>query len=182
MKTCNPNILGAARLSADASHRYLLSRIWDESRPMITFIGLNPSRADAVYNDQTIRKAIRFTQLWDQQAHLSYGGLYFGNLYSFRTPYVTRPNLKNDVEESWEPLAENLGQACNDETDLYLKQMISRSAAVVCCWGSWNFISGRAAQVLAMIKDPQCFGVNKDGQPRHPLYLPYTTPLIPYTP
>ena len=36
----------SAILSADRKYRYVLTRIWDETKPTVVFIGLNPSTAD----------------------------------------------------------------------------------------------------------------------------------------
>ena len=35
-----------AILSEDRKFRYILSRVWDEAKPTVLFIGLNPSTAD----------------------------------------------------------------------------------------------------------------------------------------
>jgi hypothetical protein len=40
-----------AIISADGEYRYQLSRIWDEEKPNILFIMLNPSTADADVDD-----------------------------------------------------------------------------------------------------------------------------------
>lgn len=173
----SPKILDSgALLAEDNEHRYTLWRTWDYNKPRILFIGLNPSRATATYTDPTIGRVIRFAADW------GYGSLYFGNLYSFRTPYVTQAQAdkKRDIEERWEPLIPNLHKAHNGLTDAWLKKMMLASEKTVCCWGSWPFIKKRADQVLTMIKYPMVFGLNKDGQPTHPLYLPAKTELIPW--
>jgi hypothetical protein len=150
-------IIGDALITKE--HRYWLSRIWNSKQPLILFIGLNPSRADHEKNDPTITRCINFAQHW------KFGGLLFANLYSFRTPYP-------------KTLIENIGLAANCLTDAHLKALIEKSHMHVCAWGSWNFINERAKQVLGMIKTPYCLGVNKDGNPKHPLYLKSTTELI----
>lgn len=166
-----------AIISDDRKHRYSLWRFWDD-KPKVLFIGVNPSRADAVRTDNTISKCINFTKKW------GFGGLYFANLFSFRTPYVYRRQLETASiipgDEKWEPLVENLNHACNEITDMYLQQMIHDSAIVVCAWGSWPFIEDRAKKVLEMIDEPTCFGINQDGHPKHPLYLKSSTDIIPY--
>jgi hypothetical protein len=167
-------INGSAFIGSDGKHRYSLIRRWDANKPAVTFIGLNPSRADAVKNDATIIRCINFAK------GFGFGMLYFANLYSFRTPYVFRNQLEAAPQiegEKWEPLFENLSIAYNEVTDIYLRSMISNSEKVVCAWGSWNFIDERAKRVLAMIKKPYCFGINKNGKPKHPLYLSNTTQL-----
>ncbi len=40
------------------------------------------------------------------------------------------------------------------------------------------------AEVVALVKAagvvPQCLAVTKEGQPQHPLFVKYETPLIPF--
>ncbi len=143
------------------THRYSLMRQWDSTKPNILFIGLNPSRADEVFNDPTITRCINFAKDW------GYGGLYFANLYSFRTPDPV-------------VLRENLNSAYDLFTDNHLKDMISNAERTVVCWGSWKFIDTRVKKVLSMISEPYCFGVNQDGNPKHPLYLKGDRQLIKY--
>ena len=45
----------AAQFSADRAYRYTLKIVWDESRTPCQFIGLNPSTADEVKDDPTVR-------------------------------------------------------------------------------------------------------------------------------
>ena len=51
-------------------YRYLLWREWESNASRITFIMLNPSRADATVDDPTIRRCLGFAQDW------GYGSLY----------------------------------------------------------------------------------------------------------
>ena len=53
-----------AILSEDRKYRYVLSRIWDESKPLVVIIGLNPSTADEKDDDNTIKKCINFSKNW----------------------------------------------------------------------------------------------------------------------
>lgn len=148
----------------EGMHRYSLSRTWDNNKAAVMFIGVNPSRADATYNDATIIRCINFAKSW------GYGSLWFGNLYSYRTPYPTE-------------LVLNLETACNDKTDYELGLMIQKSDRVICAWGSWTFegFKERARMVHDLVrmlhKNPYCLGTNKDGQPKHPLYLASTTQM-----
>jgi hypothetical protein len=155
--------VGDCVLSKDQKHRYMLSRTWDKSKPSILFIGLNPSRADDKINDPTITRCIGFARRW------GYGQLFFGNLYSFRTPYP-------------EQLVANLETAYDEQTDYHLKKMISESERVICAWGCWTFTEKRVKEVLEMIPNPYCLGKNKDGSPKHPLYLANTTQFTVYIP
>ena len=47
-----------AELSECRTYRYVLWRIWDNSKPKIMFIGLNPSTADENTDDNTITRTV----------------------------------------------------------------------------------------------------------------------------
>ena len=68
-----------AIISQDDKYRYQLSRIWEEEKPKVLFIMLNPSTADADVDDPTIRRVVNFAKSW------GYGGVFVGNLYAFRS-------------------------------------------------------------------------------------------------
>ena len=49
------------------NYRYLLWREWNSDRKTVSFIMLNPSRADAELNDPTITRCINFAKSWGAQ-------------------------------------------------------------------------------------------------------------------
>ena len=59
------------------NYRYLLWREWNSSSKTISFIMLNPSRADASFNDPTITRCINFAKFW------GYGRLEVVNLFTY---------------------------------------------------------------------------------------------------
>ncbi len=65
-------------------------------------------------------------------------------------------------------------------TDYYLKQMIEMSDKQLCGWGSFEPVLARASIVINMIQEPYCLKINADGQPKHPLYVSYDTPMKKY--
>ena len=67
-----------AILSEDRKYCYILSRTWDETKPTVLFIGLNPSTADEKTDDPTIRKCINYAKCW------GYGKILMANLFAFR--------------------------------------------------------------------------------------------------
>ena len=74
----------------------------------------------------------------------------------------------------------------NDEL---LVEACRTADVVIVGWGSLaarRWAEERAAHVLEMLhalgKEAWCLGTTKDGQPSHPLMLPYSTPLVPYPP
>ena len=139
--------------------RYRLWRIWAEEEPLVLFLLLNPSIGNATQNDPTIKRLIFFAKAQ------GYGGFYLGNLYAHITPYpktLVRMNL-NPEEKNIEHI-KNMFLLCKD---------------VVFAWGN----HGELPQWLsALVENPLCFGQNKNGSPKHPLYLAKSTRLIPFSP
>ena len=70
-----------AQFTEDRQYRYALWRIWNEDKPLVMFIGLNPSTANEYKNDPTIRRVMRYAADW------GYGGVYMMNLFAWVTPY-----------------------------------------------------------------------------------------------
>lgn len=68
-----------AIISDCQQYRYALWRIWDETKPFVMFIMLNPSKADAETDDNTVRRCIGFAKSW------GYGGIYICNLFAYRS-------------------------------------------------------------------------------------------------
>jgi hypothetical protein len=67
--------ISGAVFSKDREYRYVLWRIWDESKPMVMFIGLNPSTANEEKPDNTITKVKKIAYF------NGYGGVYMLNLF-----------------------------------------------------------------------------------------------------
>lgn len=156
--------------SPDRLYRYTLWREWDNT-PMfmrqhesVNFIGLNPSTADEIKNDQTIRKDIGFAQRW------GFGALCKTNIFAFRE---TKPHLMRRVADSVGP-----------HNDKYLVEIAKDAQLVVAAWGCHGEHRDRGKQVAEMLRGAgialKCFRITKHGHPEHPLYMPYETQLIDY--
>jgi hypothetical protein len=154
-----------ALVSEDGRYRYRLWRLWDDLRPVMVWVMLNPSTADADVDDPTIRKCMGFAKAYH------FGGIIVVNLFAWRAadpkelPKVPDPvGPENDEHILW---------ACTAPLML----------VVVAGWGSMKFAAKRAARVKVLIqggarRDIKCFRKSANGTPWHPLYLPYTSPLI----
>ena len=59
-------------------YRYRLKRTWDETKPHVMFIMMNPSTADSEVNDRSVAKCERFARTWGD------GGIYVGNTFAYR--------------------------------------------------------------------------------------------------
>lgn len=150
-----------ATFSPCRTWRYALWRIWKDG-PLLASIGLNPSTADESVNDPTIRREIEFAK------RLRFGGLVKFNLYGFR---ATKPI---DMVHASDPVG--------PENDAIMASYAPRIGRWMATWGSlpvrwrprvqWK---SRIETVLANVNQEfWCFGYNADGEPKHPLYLPYT--------
>lgn len=129
----------------------------------MTFIGLNPSTADETTDDPTIRRCVGFARRW------GFARLKMVNLYALR---ATDPKALYAIH----------GDIVGLDNDCTLAKVIGGSDLVVCAWGTHaSHIDGfRASRVLRLIAAPHCLGRNKDGSPKHPLYLPADTDPQPF--
>ena len=146
-----------AILSKDRKYRYILWRIWDQTKPIVLFIGLNPSTADEGNDDRTISKCIGFAKRWEC------GGLYMANLFAFR---ATEPE---DLLKAPDPIG--------PENDEWIGKLLDKSNFVVGVWGNHGRLLNRGEMFLEKIPDLYYLKMNKSGQPAHPLYLSYDTTL-----
>ena len=147
-------ITSNALFSPDGTYRYKLLRIWATKKKLACIIGLNPSTADEVQDDPTVRRCIAYAQEW------GYGGLWLGNLFALR---ATDPKKMLFPYNHLDPIGE--------ENDEHLREMAERSAIVVGAWGNWGEVASRGKTVIKMFPTIKCLGLTARGQPRHPLYL-----------
>lgn len=154
-------MIRAAVVSNDGRYRYMLSRSWDPLLPCVLFVMLNPSTADGLVDDATIRKCIGFAKLW------GYGGIWVVNLYALRA---------TDQRELW-----LLGRDARigPRNDAWIQTMAQIAGDhVVLAWGAHNTDLDREHAVMQWVREVKCLGWNADGSPRHPLMLAYDTQLV----
>ena len=149
-----------AILSEDRKYRYILQRTWDASKPAVMFIGLNPSTADETEDDPTIRRCVNFSKNW------GYGTMYMVNLFAFRS---TKPQKLYNV-------ADPIGKA----NDSYIEEYSKKVEKIIACWGSHGSYMNRSKVIRELIPSLECFKINKNGEPRHPLYLSRNQKTKPY--
>ena len=137
--------------------RYRLWRVWESKKPFLFYILLNPSTGDHQKDDPTLKRLRYFS------AKFGYGGFYVGNLY----PWIT-PNPKQLYQKDLSIDPHNI---------YHLKQMHQCCNSTVYAWGN-NEIEPH--YLKNFIIDPLCFGFNKNGTPKHPLYLPNSSELVQY--
>lgn len=142
-------------------YRYSLSRSWSEAPPLL-FIMLNPSTADDVEDDPTIRRCIGYAK------REGGGGLLVGNLFAFR---ATNPA---NMRATADPIG--------PENDAHLLAMVRTAKHVVCGWGAHGSFQNRDVDVMRMIRSagvvPYALKLISSGAPGHPLRLPNNAPLL----
>lgn len=123
---------------------------------------LNPSTADAFNDDPTIRRCISFAE------REGCTDLTVVNLFALRS---TDPKKLIKHPDPVGPL--------NNQR---IKEMIERHKSfgvIVAAWGANKFAQERGELVkLFWSPDILCLGKNKDGSPKHPLYVKNDAPLI----
>lgn len=127
---------------------------------------LNPSTADENELDPTLRRCFAFTKAWGGTQML------VGNIFSIVSPDPRV--LLTDMNP--------VGLLCDENLLAMADYACGR---VVVGWGAFSEAKDRAAEVVRLLERDgrfpvHCLGVNKDGSPKHPLYLKSSTPLIPW--
>ena len=146
-------------------YRYKLSRSWGNGRHL-TFIMLNPSTADALADDPTIRRCIGFAKREGMD------GIHVLNLFAFR---ATKPERMHDAFDPAGP-----------ENHRYLDDAIGFSIyanrPIVCAWGSHWMAKDAGQSLIDRMHingaQPICLGFTKNWAPRHPLYVKGDAELV----
>jgi hypothetical protein len=120
---------------------------------VINVIGLNPSTADEVHDDPTIRRCVGYARGW------GFGGLVVTNLFAWRS---TDPAALREVEDPVGP-----------GNDAVLIDEAASACIVLVGWGALGGLGSRGSAVRRLLGDRGvfCLGITKGGEPRHPLYL-----------
>jgi len=150
----NQGIRGGAVFDPSGFYRYKLWRRWSDHDPIVTFVMLNPSTADAITDDPTIRRCMGLARRW------GFGTLIVVNLFGMRT---TDPRELRNAEQPVGPL--------NDD---HVSAAVGDADRVVAAWGNWGSLRGRAAEVMNLVPAGiavDCLGLTACGAPRHPLYV-----------
>lgn len=163
-----------AHLSLDQKYRYVLERTWGApGDDLALFIMLNPSTADAIRDDATIRRCMGFARRW----HLN--GIRVVNLYAYR---ATSP-------QALEAVADPEGVIANDSA---IRRSVLGCRRIVCAWGAWpGPHTGRPRRVWDLLVEalgpspvapiPEALRLTKAGHPCHPVRLPYDLRPVPFT-
>jgi len=142
-----------AVLSPDKVDRYVLDRRVGDGEGICLFVMLNPSTADALKDDPTIRRCMKFAKRW------GYEEMRAVNLFAFRSPHP------KDLKDTDAPMG-----VLNDT---YLRVQATVADRVVCAWGNGNplDITEQVEKLRGILplERTVCLGCTQSGQPKHPL-------------
>lgn len=157
----------SAEISECGRYRWWLRRSWQlwddqgqhvEGKGVCCFVMLNPSTADAMQDDPTIRRCIGFARAW------GYDTLSVRNLFPWR---ATDPK---------ELLVIDRGHCLGSPRGGIELMAAATADMLVAAWGA-GVPFERDREVLRAWRDSfpampiYCLGTTKHGHPRHPLYV-----------
>lgn len=154
-----------ARFSECDQYRYELTEIWDETKPLVMWLLMNPSVAGLDFADPTLIKTGKYARSW------GYGGQLIGNVHAYR---ATDKFKLLDVADAIGP-----------ENDESILRMAGLSETVVLAYGQPpTNLRSRGRKVVEILRHHPALCIlklAKDGiTPWHPLYLPGELRLTPY--
>lgn len=157
-----------ALFSPCGRYRYTLTRELGGDRP-VAIMGLNPSKATADEDDPTIRKDIGFATRW------GFGRILKPNAHAY---IATDPD---DMKRAAKAGIDVVGPDNDDLIRTTLGFILLSKGTFVVAWGN-HITPARQAAIVRIIRFsgvvPMCLGTNKNGTPKHELYLAWTTPLV----
>ena len=140
---------------------------------------MNPSIANSKNNDRTLTRIINFCSQWD------YKIVYIINLFALisKSPF--------ELRRSYEPVGKNNDLITFKALDFWIR---NGNCDLWLGWGDQGVLKGRDQKVIEMIKNistlnskknmfsktPLALGISKKGNPRHPLYIPNGSLLMPF--
>jgi hypothetical protein len=161
------DIIKKADISSCGKYRYSLERDWSgkDNAPYMLFVCINPSTADAVTDDATVRKCKGFAKT------AGYERIFITNLYSYRT-------------KDWNLLLSfSQPERLGPNTDNKLFELVRNAGLTVAAWGNLhdNLCKERADHVITEIRKIcplYVLGLTGQGCPVHPLRFRYGMPVL----
>lgn len=147
--------------SPDRKYRYIWDYTIREPYPWVNhrtclFIMCNPSTADENHRDNTVSRCVNFAVGW------GFDLLIVCNIFAFRS---TDPRMLK--ASHIEPIGQH-----NDE---YILLAAHRAELIICAWSNQGLLGNRGNAVKELLRfggyELYNLGVNRTGQPKHPLYI-----------
>jgi hypothetical protein len=147
-------MMGDACFSDCGRYRYTLHRQWEPAGKMVVFCGLNPSTADAITDDATVRREVAFAQAWGFTKYCKV------NAYALRS---TDPRALWRADDPVGP--KNLDA---------IADWACRADLFIAAWGN-NIREQDGLELCRMLRAQHvkihALRLTKLGNPQHPLYL-----------
>ena len=147
----------SATISDCGKYRYSLSRriegVGGDRKCL--FIMLNPSTADEHNDDPTVRRCIAFSKRFNCSE------LIIENIFAYR---ATNPKELNSLSDPYGP---HNGKAWLES----FNKVKHHGGVVICAWGANPLVTSENTPDRYCGIDLYCLGKNKNGSPKHPLYL-----------
>lgn len=165
MSSPDPVIRGATLDGPGRIYRLTLWREWDRLKPRVLFVGHNPSTADGDVEDPTTRRWQAFARRW------GFGAYTAVNLYPFRAADPDECYRWRDGDNGIESEVDvAIAVVKNLEA---IRLQAADCQKVVVCWGDLPRERVMIGAVLKEIglshRDVYCFGLTKNGNPKHPM-------------
>jgi hypothetical protein len=158
-------MIKTADISPCGTFRWRLTRTWDHSKPVLLFVMLNPSKADASIDDPTVRRCIGFA------VRNNYGGIVIVNLFAYR---ATNPQ---DLKANGWPQGDGNEQFVRGNA----LAVHAANGRVVIAWGAHARGRIEATAMLGALRNCgiplYALKILPGNVPAHPLMLPYTCGL-----
>jgi hypothetical protein len=154
-------VITKTEVVSDGNYRYSLKKTWDENKPKVVYILLNPSYANEHIIDRT------FTFCMNYAVNNGFGQLEIVNLFALRTI----PRDKKALKEATNPVG-------NENNSYILKALegLNDKDLIIAGWGGDGGINKRNREVLRMLRNYKgkikCFTDARNFKsPVHPVVL-----------
>lgn len=162
VKSALDGSLSGCVLSSCGIYRYALWRIWDFSKPLWMMALLNPSKATEEQSDPTITRCCIRAQK---------GGA--GGIVVVNTGAIRETNAEKACRAP-DPIGPHNAQ--------WIEALIPTCQTHIAGWGPNASSFGGDKIILEIFRRRNvplyALKVNRDGSPRHPLYVAYDAPLM----
>lgn len=148
--------------SQDGTRRSAYSLTWSADQAHILWVMLKPGTGET---EGRRRNTFECCKQWSRS--MGYGGLLLGNVFSLRS---------KSAKELMKP------RKPTDDLNVQALTMLARLAPeTIVASGNDGAKADRSGSLQSVLHNAKCFGYTKRGQPRHPLYVPGSTPLVAWT-
>lgn len=147
-------------ISKDKKYQYTYKQIWDESKPILLYICLNPPLSN---KDNSLE-----CRLKDYTLTLGFGGFYLCNLFAYRS-------------DKFMPLTVmGKDQAIGKHNNKWLERIAKKCEYVVFAWGINGKTYRRCDEVMAMFPKAKTLGPTDIGYPQHIEFINKSPKLMNY--